>query len=161
MFEESRLLRLLYTVFLGILLAIFVGVGVNTFYAGPKAPDYPVSLNTYGKELTAEQAQLQRQFDQQQQTYEKAMKPYNRNVSMITLGAAVALLTVSLLFGHRIRIIADGIMFGGLFTLLYSLGRSFASQDSKYIFAVVSVALVLVLSLGYRRFVLPSRTKSA
>lgn len=46
-------------------------------------------------------------------------------------------------------------MLGGLFTLFYSIGRGFASEDSKYMFIMVSVGLLLVLFLGYHRFVSP------
>jgi hypothetical protein len=48
---------------------------------------------------------------------------------------------------------ADGVMIGGLFVLLYSLGRGFASENSKYVFIVVTVGLVTVLYMGYHRFV--------
>lgn len=41
---------------------------------------------------------------------------------------------------------------GGLFTLFYGLGRGFASEDSKYVFAVASLSLITVVYLGYRRF---------
>lgn len=50
------------------------------------------------------------------------------------------------------HVINGGIMLGGLFTLFYGLMRGFASQDSKYSFVAVSVGLVIVLFLGYRRF---------
>lgn len=154
MAEDNKVLRFMYTFFLGVLLAIFVGVGVNTFYPGPEPPEYPASLTTYSnKEPTDEQQKAEKEFQEQIQQHEKDMQPYNRNVSIITLGAAVVLLTVSLVFEKKIKFIADGIMLGGLFTLFYSLGRSFASQDSKYIFGVVTVALVVVLYLGYHRFV--------
>ena len=85
--------------------------------------------------------------------YNRKMKPYNRNVSAVTLSAAVILLTVSLAFEKKIKIIADGIMLGGVFTLLYSLGRSFASEDTKYTFVVVSVGLIVAIYLGYHRFI--------
>jgi biotin-(acetyl-CoA carboxylase) ligase len=151
--EGNKMLKLAYTFFLGILLALFVGVGINTFYPGPTAPEFPAELNSYGKELTTEQAAVQRNFDKRMEQFNKDMQPYNRNVSMLALGAAVVFLAVSLAFEKRIKLIADGGMFGGLFTLLYSVGRGFASQDSKYMFIVISAGLVIVLYLGYRRFV--------
>ncbi|QQS18821.1 hypothetical protein IPL68_02020 [Candidatus Saccharibacteria bacterium] len=43
-------------------------------------------------------------------------------------------------------------MLGGLFTLIYSIGRGFASQNSKYVFIAITVGLALVIYLGYRRF---------
>ena len=151
--EDNKILKLVYTFFLGLLLAIFVGVGINTFYAPPEAPKYPTELNTYGKDLNEEQITKQREFETKEQAYNETMKPYNRNVSIITLIIAVIFLTISLVYEKKMKIISDGVMLGGLFTLLYSLGRGFASENSKYVFIVVSVGLVVVLYLGYHRFV--------
>jgi len=153
--RTSATLRALYTVFLGVLIAIFVGVGINTFYPAPPAPRMPVEFNTYGKEPTAEEVAKQREFDLQMQDYEELMKPYNRNVSIMALTAAVVLLVVGLVVESRIRFVADGVVLGGVLTLIYSLGRGFASGDSKYAFVVVSVALAIVLYLGYHRFLRP------
>lgn len=151
--EDNKALKLVYTFFLGLLLAIFIGVGVSTFYPGPKAVEWPAALNTLGKEPSKEQLAIQKDFDAKIEQYNKNMKPYNRNISIIMLGAAVVFLAISLLYEKKIKIIADGVMLGGLFTLLYSLGRGFASQDTKYTFLTVTVGLVLVLYLGYHRFV--------
>lgn len=151
--DDNKILKIVYTFFLGLLLAIFVGVGINTFYEGPKAPDYPTSLNTYGKDLTDEQLAEQKKFDSQIQQHTRAQKPHSRNVSIITLAAAVILLVISIVFEKRMKIIADGVMLGGLFTLFYSIGQSFASEDSKYTFIVITIGLGIVLYLGYHRFV--------
>lgn len=152
--EQNRVLVTIYTFFLGLLLAIFVGVGVETFYPSPSAPRPPIELS-YEKELNAEQKQQQREFDAQMLRYEDSMKPYNRNVSIIMLTAAIVFVIVSLVFEHRIRIISDGVMLGGFFSLLYGLARGFASQNSKYVFVAVAVGLAVVLYLGYHRFVKP------
>lgn len=146
-------LRLIYTFFLGVLLALFVGVGVNTFYVPPAAPKYPIELNTYGKELTPEQILEQQALDKQNEQYQERMKPYNRNTSMLTLGIATTLLIAGMAFQNRLKLVADGVMLGGLFTLLYSIGRGFASESSKYTFIVVTIGLILTLYLGYRRFI--------
>lgn len=151
--QNGKILGLIYTFFLGILLAIFVGVGINTFYVPPPAPKYPIELNTYGKEPTPEQVVKQRAFDKQNEKYQETLKPYNRNVSILTLAAAIILLVTSMVYQKRIKIIADGIMLGGLFTLLYSIGRGFASENSKYVFIVVTIGLAIVIYLGYHRFV--------
>jgi uncharacterized membrane protein YraQ (UPF0718 family) len=155
------MLKLFYGLFVGILLAIFVGVGVNVFYQSPVAPEYPSILNNCGKEATTEQQQAQKDYDAKNKVYMEKMKPYNRNVSIVALAIAVLFLAISLIFERRIPVIADGIMLGGVFTLLYSLGRSLASQDSKYSFAVVTVGLILSFVLGYVRFISPTKTKSS
>jgi hypothetical protein len=151
--EDNRLLKLVYTFFLGILLAVFIGVGISTFYPGPKAPEFPTELNNYGKEMTVQQEAKQREFDVKMEQHNKEMRPYNRNVSIITLVAAVGFLVLSIIFEKRIKVIADGVMLGGLFTLLYSIGRGFASEDNKYVFMVITVGLLVALYLGYHRFV--------
>lgn len=153
--NDNNVLKLVYTFFLGILLAVFVGVGVNTFYPGPQEPEFPTSLNSTGKELTTEQQAIQQQYDTKMVQHNKDMKPYNRNVSLITLGAAVIFLVISLLFEKHMKLISDGVLLGGLFSLVYSIGRGFASSDTKYIFATVTIGLIIVLYLGYSRFVSP------
>lgn len=157
--ENVQILKLFYSLFLGILLAIFVGVGINTFYPGPPAPEYPTELNYTEKQLTTKQQRIQKAYDIKINQYNKNMQPYNRNVSIMALTAAVILLVISLVFEKRMKIISDGVILGGLFTLLYSLGRGFASSDSKYVFVVVSICLVAVLYLGYHRFVRPHTPK--
>lgn len=159
MADENKVLKIVYTFFLGLLLAIFVGVGINTFYEGPKPPEWPTSLSTPAKDPEAAPSRDETQYYEAQQAYDKAIKPYNRNVSTIALSAAVILVVVSLVFEKRIKIIADGVMLGGLFTLIYSIIRSFVSEDTKYIFVVVTVGLVLVLYLGYHRFVRSQASK--
>ena|SRR3989344_9662082 len=151
--EDNKVIKLVYTFFVGLLLAIFVGVGISTFYESPKVPQWPTELNTLGREPTSEQVKLQRDFDKKTEQHNKVMKPYNRNVSIMTLVAAVAFLVISLAYEKKIKIIADGIMLGGLFTLLYSIGRGFASEDSKYSFLTVTVGLIVVFYLGYHRFI--------
>jgi hypothetical protein len=154
--EDNKVLKLVYTFFLGLLLAIFVGVGINTFYESPQYPEYPNDFTAFRDDgPTKEQSAQEAEFDKQLRQHDESAKPYNRNVSIITLVSAVALMAISLAFEKRIKQIADGIMLGGLFTLLYSLGRGFASEDSKYIFVAVTVSLAAVLYLGYHRFVRP------
>ena len=160
MAEENKLLTLVYTFFLGLLLAIFVGVGISTFYPAPESPEYPVALNSYGKEMTPKQEALQLKFDIKMEAYNEKMKPYNRNVSIMVLIAAVLCMVISFVYEKKIRIIADGVMLGGLFLLLYSLGRGFASEDTKYVFAMVSIGLIIVLYLGYHRFIRPYNQKT-
>lgn len=152
--EQNDILQLVYTFFLGILIAIFVGVGISTFYSSPERPEYPVELNTIIKEPTKEQEAKQIEFEEENRKFDKEiLGPYNRNVSIIALLSAVFLLFLSLVFQHKIKIIANGIMLGGFFTLLYSLGRGFASQDNKYTFIAVTIGLMVALFLGYTKFV--------
>lgn len=159
--EDRGILKLVYTLFLGVLLALFVGVGINTFYPGPKQPEYPTALNTIGKEPSTEQLKVEKAWNQKMAEHDKQMKPYNRNVSMIALGAAVCLLVASIMLEKHIKLLSDGILVGGLLSLLYSIGRGFASEDSKYVFIAISAGLVIVLYTGYRQFIQSSHAHAA
>ena len=159
------MIKIIYAFFVGLLLAIFVGAGVSAFYPAPKAPEYPAVLNSPEKSLPPEQSDAQidaqREYERESEAYQEKATAYNRNVSIIALVAAVLFVVVSLLFENKIRIIADGILLGGIFTLIYSIGRSFESDDSKYTFLVVTVGLVIALFMGYLRFIKPQEQSVA
>jgi Flp pilus assembly protein TadB len=157
------MLKLIYTFFLGILIAIFVGMGVATFYPEPKYPQYPKELQTssaYSEELTAEQKRLDRQYTKDVNDYTNKQKNYDRNVSIIVLIAAVVILAVSLLI-PKMDVVSDGMLLGGVFTLIYSIGRSFSSDSPKVSFAVVTVGLIVTIILGHRKFVKPQAAEAA
>lgn len=158
-----KMLKLIYTVFVGILLALFVGVGVSVFYTAPKAPDYPKILESTPADngrLTDEQKRQDAIYQQEIEAYGPRNSAYNRNVSIITLAAAVLMLVLGLAFAKKIDVIADGLLLGGVFTLLYSIGRGFASEQNTYRFIVVSAGLAIAIILGYLKFSKPqSQTK--
>lgn len=148
---DNKILSIVYTFFLGLMLALFVGLGISTFYPSPKAPEYPITLETKAID-TPEQRQKDEEFSKQMREYDSDMQTYNRNVSIISLVSAVVLLAISLAFERRNAVVANGVLLGGLFTLLYSVGRGFVSRDSKITFVVVAIGLATALYLGYRRF---------
>lgn len=159
------MLKVIYAFFVGLLLSIFVGVGVSAFYPAPKLPEHPEILSAPSKAPTMEQSEAQidaqREYDREYKEYQNVSATYNRNVSIIVLIAAIIFVSVSLLFESKIKVIADGILLGGIFTLIYSIGRSFESSDSKYTFLVVSIGLVIALLLGYLRFIRPQEQTAA
>ena len=149
---NNVLVKASYILLLGILLAIFLGVGIHTFYPEPKAPDYPAELN-YGLDgNNKEQVALQKDYDMKNEAWEKKLEPYNRNVSITMLIGAVALAALSIFFETSMILIADVILLGGVVSIIYALGIGFSSGSSKYSFVAISVSLILVLVLGYHRF---------
>lgn len=160
------LIKYVYIVFVGILLAAFVGVGIAAFYKGPKYPETPVELRfPESKQLdTTSSAYMQKQldFDQKSQDFQKQNADYSRNVSIIALLAAVVMLVLSLTLLKQIVIIADGVLLGGVLALGYSVIRGFSSNDDMVRFLVVSASLLVALTLGYIKFVhnFTSSTKS-
>jgi hypothetical protein len=158
------LLKYIYTFFIGILLATFIGVGIAAFYEGPKQPEFPIE-DTYPTKLpetptasvSAEEATLEREravkHDKAYREFSTLNRVYSRNVSIITTIASVLLLVISLTMLKKLDLLSDGLLLGGLFTQLYSILRGFESQDNKFRFVVVTIGLITSLVVGYMRFI--------
>lgn len=151
----TRILRTVYTLFLGALIALFVGLGVATVHPGPEAPEAsPALVAAQGtRELTPAEQQQWTEHLSDRDVWEERSVRHSRDVGVVTLIGSVLLLVLSMLVERRRPVLADGILLGGLFTLLHSVVRSLISQDTLVTFGVVTVALALVLYVGYRRFV--------
>lgn len=152
------MLKFVYSFFLGLLLALFVGFGVASFYQAPEGPEYPKVLEQTQKstdEYTEEQKAADEQYRADSEAYSDRLEDYSRNVSVIVLGAAVVLVVLGLTLRTKTDVIEDGLLLGGTFTLLYSIGRSFAGGDPKYTFVVVTIGLLITVYVGYRKFINP------
>lgn len=154
------MIKPLYTLFLSLLIALFVGLGISAFYPGPTAPRYPIELDQVksGCEETIEQQTLRKEFNQTQEKFMEESQPYNRNVSIISLVAAILILVLSLTLLTKIRLIADGMLLGGVFVTLYSIIRGLASENSQFRFLIVAVGLIIALVLGYIKFIRPKES---
>ncbi|MCR4326061.1 MAG: hypothetical protein NUV52_00195 [Candidatus Roizmanbacteria bacterium] len=151
------MLKFIYTVFVGVLIATFIGLGIDTLYPAPEFPMYSgMSYKQNVSEIERNKyEQEQEAYQKKNEQYQQDMKVYNRNVSMIALAAAVVTLAVGLLFSKNLLVIADGAMVGGIFTLLYSVIRGFQADDAQFRFVLVTVGLVIALVLGYLKFIRP------
>lgn len=160
------MIKYVYTVFLGFIIALFIGLGINTFYNAPTAPLYPTETSAVKQdEPTAEQIAKQNQYEADYQTYQDDYQTYSRNVSIIAMISAVILLAIGLTV-ERMRLvnsaIANGVVLSSVFTLIYSIIRGFISTDTKFTFIVVTVSVAVSLYLGYHTFanLLPAEHKS-
>ena len=160
------ILKYIYTVFLGILLATFVGVGIAAFFPGPKYPDVsfinavpmkPTTVGVVQEGTTASEAARinaqNRQMEQINKEYQAVSQNYNKSVSIIALAAAIAILLVSLTLVKNLVYIADGVLLGGVLTLLYSIVRGFGTEDNMFRFFVVTIGLFIAFILGYIKFI--------
>lgn len=158
----SKTIRIIYTVFIGVLLTLFVGVGIDAFYQGPNYPDYPVELEEYPNEKDKDKLEarnkVQKDYDEKIKQYESDNKVYGRNVSIISLVASVLILISALTYINKILLISDGLLLGGLFTLVYSLIRGLESDSSIFRFLVVTIGLALSIVIGYIKFIKPEET---
>ncbi len=157
------LIKYIYTFFLAVLLVTFVGVGIAAFYKGPKMPEYPIGLSypiESGKSTeSAETRQQQIKFDREQRDFQKLDEKYSKNVSTISVIAALIILIFSITLLSKIEFISDGLLLGGVFTLGYAIVRGFGAGDEMFRFIVVSIGLATALFLGYWRFVKPQIKK--
>lgn len=155
------MLKFVYALFVGILIATFVGVGIDAFYESPEQPDYPEisTPNRVPEEWTEEEKQQQQkaqvEYQEASEKYREAINLYNRNVSIIAIIAAVIVLVGSLLLADAVDVIADGMILGGVLTLVYAIIRGFQADDPQFRFIVITIGLVIAIALGYLKFLKP------
>ena len=70
---------------------------------------------------------------------------------MIRVIIATVILLVSLVGSERYAVIANGLLLGGLFTMIYAVGLSAFSDASLSRFVIIGVALLIAVSIGWMR----------
>lgn len=147
---------------LGLSLAIvypfMVGFGIEAFFPQPKQEyeacrhleptAYMQKETSVNQEDYIPNPQKEKEL---QQCYDKAQEQtdiYNRNMFLITTVLAfIAIAVGTLLFSEKMGPVGPGLVFGGLFTIIYGTGRSFRSIDKTWIFMellIVFVGLILI-----------------
>lgn len=151
------MIKPIYTIFLALLIALFVGVGIDAFYPAPKEPQYPVEMENVKSccEETPVQTEARVTFEKAQRKYMEDMKPYNLNVSIISLVASIIILILSLTLLNKIKMIADGILLGGVFSTMYSIMRGMMVENSQFRFLIITAGMLIALGLGYIKFIKP------
>lgn len=136
MTEKS--LRVLYSIGLGIIIVLFVGLGIATFYPAPEL-SYIANLDPAARQAAIDANQ-------------SAMQDYNRNVTIAALVSALLILGASIWTESRKPLFAGGFLVGGLLTLIYGLLRGLTSGVTAVAFFSVAVGLFVVVYLGHQRF---------
>lgn len=156
-------LKFIYTIFIGVLFAAFVGFGIAAFYESPNMPEYPSSLKvplpeSCNENIFQELREKQESYDSLFKKYQVKQELYNRNVSIIAVAASILTVIISLTLFKKILLIADGLLVGGILTLLYGIIRGFDTGDNKFRFIVVSCGLIISLILGHMKFIKPFKS---
>ena len=156
------ILKIIYSIFIGVLFAVLVGVGIAAFYPEPKPPEYPSALKIpreggLNQPVFEELKGEQEEFDRLEKAFEQNLETYNRNVSIIAIVASIITLVVSLTLFGKLLLIADGLLLGGVLTLLYSIIRGFGSGNNKFQFIIVSLSFTVALILGYIKLAKPPK----
>lgn len=155
----SKFLQGLYTVFLAILIALFVGVGIQAFYPFPDFPDYPSELEQSQLGVSTlpdeEVSRIQEDYDVIVKDFEQESEKHSRNVSMFSIGISVLLLILSLTVLQKLSLISDAVLFGGIFVLVYAVIMGIASGDDMIRFLIVTASLIVAIVVGYFRIIRP------
>lgn len=156
------MVKFVYSVFIGILLATCIGVGISAFYTAPKPPEYPITLSRpdTAEDLTPQDKEEHRIYQEKMKEYDRQIAPYSRNVALIAVGLSIAVLVISLTMLSSIQMIADGLLLGSVFALIYGIIRSFGSGEQKFMFAIVTFGLIVAIFLGYIKFIKPASKAS-
>lgn len=152
-------MKILYAIILGVMLAFFVGLGIEAFYPTEKYPEMPIELQ-YGEKVPAATPQneatlqLQKDYEKQVKDYQTRNETHARNVSVMAIAASIIYLTLSLTILVKTNtVFPDGFLIGSLLTLLYAIIRGFETNDNKFRFLIVTIGLAIALVLGYIKFV--------
>ncbi|RKZ18012.1 hypothetical protein DRQ53_01755 [bacterium] len=165
---QPKPMQLIFAFFLGLMVTAFIGVGVYTFH-----PPQVQGLEDQARELRADQQVIRDAagidgLDQAQQDQLASLgdqlielsdkqrvrqENWARTTSIILIVLATLVMMISLLRADQLPVLSNGLLLGGLFTMLYGTGWIIASGDSMARFWVLAFALVVTLGLGYVRFV--------
>lgn len=116
-------LQIIFAFFLGLVVVAFVGIGVNTFYPEPAYIDGRPGYA--GWQLTT---------------------------GMILLVCATIILAVSLFLPEALGVLSNGLLLGGVFTMIYAVGITVSSNASVLRFVVVAIALAVTIAIGWLKF---------
>ena len=174
---SNPVLRTMYTLALGVLVAAFVGFGIEVVYPAPEFPERelidgpgePPPEKVIVEETVPPQESEEKTKEPPPkdlppesklgfQEYERELAEHNRLGSVIALGASVLILVAALIpFVGRLPVIGGGLMLGGVLTLLYGVILAIQAQSPLLRFLAVTVGLIVLLVALYLKF-LPSRT---
>ncbi|OFX18033.1 MAG: hypothetical protein A2Z18_04255 [Armatimonadetes bacterium RBG_16_58_9] len=175
-------IKTLYCVFLGALVALFVGWAMCAWYPTPQweteypgvsqymGEPYPPSAESLKGLNSAERTEEIRKYKAERKEHESWEKKHavlqrqfdnkleiqGRNVALISLLVAVAVTGISVGLSGKLPVVSEGLLLGGVFTLIYSIGWSFV-RAPKVAVIPVGIGLILTIAIGYKRFARPAR----
>jgi hypothetical protein len=158
----------IFAIFLGLMVTAFIGVGVYTFHPAPRDAfderitelnrQHQAIANSKAPDvLSAEdRAAMQRLVDERntlQDASREASEAWGRQTSIILVALATLTMAISLVRAAPLPVLGNGLLLGGVFTMIYGVGWIIATDTSTARFLVITAALAITLGVGYVRFV--------
>ncbi|QLQ14935.1 MAG: hypothetical protein HZY73_03475 [Micropruina sp.] len=124
---SQSILQVVFSIFLGLVVTGFVGIAVNTFLPEPAfTEDMPYNGDPW--------------------------QSWRLATALTLLVAATLIMVAALLLGDRVPVLANGVLLGGVFTMTYAVGVSIWAGNQWPRLAIIAVALVVTIAVGYWRF---------
>lgn len=166
--RQNNALQMIFSFFLGLMVVAVIGVAVNTFYEQPTQKydaelqklyrqQESLSVKNSGGDMSAEdQAKydaITAQIDELNAEQQRASERWARNTSIILVVCATLVMVVSLVRSDQLRVISNGLLLGGIGTMVYGTGWGLFGGSSLVRFFVVLFAFIVSAGLGYLKFV--------
>lgn len=165
--RPSAGLQVIFAFFLGLMVAAFVGVGTFTFYPPPEQrheeqleglrrqqEDVRGFRDTaaLGEADRARLAELEAQVREIEDAMRDEHQVWTRNTSILLVTLATVVMGLAVARAGRLPVLDNGLLLGGVLTMVYGVGWIVASGSSWARLAVMTLALAVTLGLGYVRF---------
>ena len=161
-------LQTIFAIFLGLMVTAFIGVGVYTFNPPPEnefsrrvielnRQEQAVRNSKAPNDLTPDDRariqQIRDELNKAQDAGQESREPWGRTTSIVLIAFATLIMSISLVRAEQLPVISNGLLLGGVFTMVYGVGWIIATNTSIARFMVMTAALLITLALGYVRFV--------
>lgn len=166
--KPSGGLQTIFSFFLGLMVTAFAGVGVYTFHPPPQQEfdrqiqelnrqEEAIRNRAAPDELDAtDRSRIQELTDARNELADASRlmrESWGRSTSVILIALATFAMAISLVRADQLPVISNGLLLGGVFTMVYGVGWIVATDTSLTRFVVMTMALAITLTLGYVRFV--------
>lgn len=173
-FEISKIKRAILGISIALILALFIGYGINTFYKPPKYENFcdeqirmkiisseeeclavGGQWNVAPERIAEENKTIIKGFCNPNYTCEKEYmgkrEIYNRNVFVIAVIAGL----ISVVLGGiilKLESVSSGIMGGGVLSIIYGTIRYWGDLADVGRFFILGLVLAALIWIGYRKF---------
>jgi len=176
----AKINQVLLGIGIAIILALFVGYGIHSFYPSPKWEDfcnesmYTAKMpsperattkqecldaggkwNSYeapDKNGTVETSGYCDQYYTCQKDFEAASEPYNKIVFIVTLILGISAVLAGGLFLKKVLSVSSGVMGGGILTIIYGTIRYWGNMPDKLRFIVLGLVLGILIWISYKTY---------